>query len=256
MNILYMLTSLDEDGDGQIVFDPSWEIFDINVSFSTSIFDKSGESFGDRLYSISPNGEVFAYGLSKSGSDWCTIHFKNVIKADFYPDKLKKVKDSCLSWTHDSQGLIYERYPDIQTYHDIKVYYHLLGTMQSEDQIIVEFEDNPTWELKAKVSECGHYLIVFTAQDCGGKSRVFYTKLLDSYESKPVLLPIVKDFEADYNYITNTGSLFYFLTNEGAPNSRILSVITFPDEDRDPQWNCIVEEHPKNVLDWASCVNQ
>ncbi|ODM96223.1 Prolyl endopeptidase [Orchesella cincta] len=256
-NILYTIQSLEEYGEGVVVFDPSIDIFDINVTLSTSSFVKSGEAFGERLYAISHNGEILAYGLSKDGSDWSTIHFKNVVTAEYYPDKLEKVKDCYLSWTHDNKGLFYGRYPDTHTYNNEKIFYHILGTMQSEDQLVIEFEDNPTWELKARVSDCGCYLIVYALQDCGGKCLVFYMTLSESlFQKKSELLPIVNEFVANYDYITNVGSLFYFLTNEGAPNSRILKINICSDEKMDYQWKCVVSEHPIDILDWASCVNQ
>lgn len=60
---------------------------------------------------LSEECEYFAYGLSSSGSDWVTIHF---IKADDLtklPDKLERVKFSCLAWTHDAKGIFYNSYP-------------------------------------------------------------------------------------------------------------------------------------------------
>lgn len=69
------------------------------------------------------------------------------------PDLLKNVKFSSLSWTHDNKGVFYNRYhvdsksdgtETSQNLHQ-KLYYHYLGTEQSEDILCAEFLDEPKW---------------------------------------------------------------------------------------------------------------
>lgn len=90
-SVLFMFRSLDEEGE--VFLDPNSLSEDGTVAIST--------------YAFSENGEVFAYGLSGSGSDWLSIHFKNVLTGETYPEILHKVKFTSLSWTHDDKGVFY-----------------------------------------------------------------------------------------------------------------------------------------------------
>ena len=60
----------------------------------------------------SHDGLVFSYSLSTSGSDWQEIKFRNVETGEDYPETLKKVKFSNITWTVDNKGIFYGCYPD------------------------------------------------------------------------------------------------------------------------------------------------
>ena len=62
--------------------------------------------------SFSYDGKLFAYGLSESGSDWFTIHVKDVATGKDLPDKLVKAKFSGIEWTQDGKGFFYGCYPE------------------------------------------------------------------------------------------------------------------------------------------------
>jgi len=53
---------------------------------------------------ISQDGELMAYGLSTSGSDWQEWKVRDVETGIDLPDQLKWIKFSGASWTHDGQG--------------------------------------------------------------------------------------------------------------------------------------------------------
>ena len=53
---------------------------------------------------FSHDGSLLAYGLSTSGSDWFTIHIKDVATGQDMPEKLEKAKFSSIEWTKDGKG--------------------------------------------------------------------------------------------------------------------------------------------------------
>lgn len=59
------------------------------------------------IQSFSRDGEVFAYGLPVSGSEWHTVHFLNVSSKQKLADVLTKVKNTNIKWK-GNEGIFYE----------------------------------------------------------------------------------------------------------------------------------------------------
>ncbi|XP_069687004.1 prolyl endopeptidase isoform X1 [Periplaneta americana] len=247
-SVLYVQDSL--DSEPKVFLDPNLLSDDGTVALSRTRF--------------SEDGKVLAYGLSRSGSDWVTIHFKSVETGEDYPEILEKVKFSPMTWTHDNKGLFYGRYPDqvgktdgsetVSNQHQ-KLYYHRVGTPQSEDVLVVEFPEEPLWRIGAEVSDCGQWLIITPQKDCRDNLLFFcdLKSLPDNKISGKVnLTQVVHKLEADYEYITNEGPICIFRTNKNAPNYRLIKIdFTNPAQEN---WTTLIPEHEKDVLDWASAV--
>lgn len=102
------------------------------------------------------DGNLLAYGLSSSGSDWFTIHIRDVKTGQDLPDKLEKAKFSGIEWTKDNKGFFYGCYPETSDdatgtqageLSNQKIFYHRVGTEQKDDIKVVEFKDHPKWML-------------------------------------------------------------------------------------------------------------
>ncbi|XP_021915784.1 prolyl endopeptidase isoform X1 [Zootermopsis nevadensis] len=247
-SVLYIQDSL--DSKPRVFLDPNLLSDDGTVALSRTRF--------------SEDGKILAYGLSSSGSDWVTIHFKLVDTGEDYPEVLEKVKFSSMTWTHDNEGLFYGRYPDqvgkadgsetVGMQHQ-KLYYHRVGTPQSEDILVVEFPEEPLWRIDAEVSDCGQWLIVMPQKDCRD-NLLFFCDLKslpdNKISGKLNLTQVVYKLEADYEYVTNEGPICIFRTNKNAPNYHLIKIdFTNPSQEN---WTTLVPEHEKDVLDWASAV--
>ncbi|XP_030665378.1 prolyl endopeptidase isoform X2 [Nomascus leucogenys] len=168
--VLYVQDSL--EGEARVFLDPNILSDDGTVAL--------------RGYAFSEDGEYFAYGLSASGSDWVTIKFMKVDGAKELPDVLERVKFSCMAWTHDGKGMFYNSYPqqdgksdgtETSTNLHQKLYYHVLGTDQSEDILCAEFPDEPKWMGGAELSDDGRYVLLSIREGCDPVNRLWYCDL-------------------------------------------------------------------------------
>merc|ERR1712179_220055 len=217
-----------------------------------------------RATSWSHDGSILAYGLSKSGSDWTTIKFRNVETGEDFEEEIEKVKFSGITWTHDNKGVFYGCYPDhdltcatgkdTKSHENQKLYYHRVGTKQAQDVLCVEFPEQPKWMIDAAVSDCGRYLFVMASQDCKYNLLHFCDLEVvakDGINSKFALTEIVTKFDADYDFVTNQGTKCVFHTNKGAQNFKLVTIdLTSPSES---SWVDLVPEG-EDVLEWATGV--
>ncbi|XP_048107083.1 prolyl endopeptidase isoform X1 [Alosa alosa] len=216
-----------------------------------------------RGYAFSEEGDMLAYGISASGSDWVEIRFLRVDGAKPLEDKLEQVKFSCMAWTHDGRGLFYNSYPkqegksdgtETSTNLHQKLYYHVLGTPQSEDVLCAEFPDQPKWMSGVEVSDDGRYVLLSIREGCDPVNRLWYCDLQTVPQGITGLLPWVKlidNFDAEYEYVTNEGTVFTFKTNLDAPRYRLIN-IDFS-QPAMSAWKELIPQHDKDVLVFATC---
>jgi prolyl oligopeptidase len=184
--------------------------------------------------SFSDSGKLVAYAQSASGSDWTTWKVMEVATGKQLTDEVKWVKSSGATWTKDEQGFFYGRY-DIpadgaafqQKNLNHKLFYHKLGTPQSDDQLVMERPDFPTWVFHADVTEDGRYLFVVISKGTDDKYRIMYR---DQTQPNAPFVELINNFDHGYDLIGNDGSVCYFRTDRDAPRKRIIAIdLTKPD---------------------------
>jgi prolyl oligopeptidase len=179
---------------------------------------------------VTDDARLMAYGLATAGSDWQQWKVRDVGTGKDRQDLLDWVKFSNTSWKKDGSGFFYSRYdkPDeknklrSQVYNH-KLFFHRLGTQQSQDKLIYERPDQKEWLFNAEVTDDGRYLIISVQRGTDPKNRIFYKNLADP-NSKVVEL--LDKADAEYDFIDNEGPVFVFRTNLGAPLGRIISIDT------------------------------
>jgi prolyl oligopeptidase len=180
-------------------------------------------------YDLTDDGKMMAYTLSEAGSDWVTIHVRDVASGKDTGEVIRWVKFSGPSWSHDGKGFYYSRYEQPEKGSELKaenynqkVYYHVLGEPQEKDRLVYARPDFPKWGLNAAETEDGRYLMIFVREGTKPEDCFFYRDLSQGPDAPVVeLLP---GFEAEWNYLGNEGTRFYFLTTHQAPNRRVVVI--------------------------------
>ncbi|XVE69651.1 hypothetical protein DITRI_Ditri10aG0007400 [Diplodiscus trichospermus] len=255
-NVLYMQDGL--DGEPEELLDPNTLSEDGTVSL--------------KAISVSEDAKYLAYGLSSSGSDWVTIKVMRLEDKTGEPDSLSWIKFSDISWTHDSKGFFYSRYPvpkdgetlDAGTETSVNVnhelYYHFLGTNQSEDILCWSDPENPKHMFGGRVTDDGKYLLLYIDEGCGPVNKLYFFAMtafpegLEGFKGSKDPLPFVKlidHLDAQYIAVANDDSSFTFLTNKDAPKYKLVRV----DLKEPSKWIDVVPEDEKDVLESACAVN-
>ncbi|HET8675594.1 MAG TPA: prolyl oligopeptidase family serine peptidase [Blastocatellia bacterium] len=179
---------------------------------------------------ISEDGKLMAYGLSTAGSDWQEWRVRDIATGKDLPDTIKWVKFSGASWTRDGKGFFYSRYNEpkeatklADTNFYQKLYYHRIGTNQSEDVLVYERPDVKEFGFGGEVTEDGRYLIINVWKGTEKNNRVYY-KDLSAKDAEVVKL--LDDFDASYGFIGNEGPVFWFQTDLNAPRSKVIAIDT------------------------------
>ena len=216
-DVLYWLDDL--AGEPQILIDPNALSEDGTVALSGS--------------AVSKDGQYLAYGLSDAGSDWQTWHVRQVEDGEDLKDQLEWIKFSDASWDGKGEGFFYSRYdaPDgaalkqANYYH--KLYYHRLGTDQSEDRLVYERPDQKEWGFNGAVTEDGRYLVIYVWHGTAAENAVF---ILDLEDPEAAVMEVLPDFDAEYMVVGNEGTRFFIKTDYNAPQQRLLAVdLTHPE---------------------------
>lgn len=179
--------------------------------------------------SVTDDGKLLAYGLSEAGSDWVEYYVRDVDTGEDLSDHLKWIKFSGASWTRDNQGFFYARFDQPkddklqETNRFPRLYYHRLGTPQSEDKLIFHTPDQEEWVFGGSVTDDGRYLIISIAKGTERKNRVYYMDLEGGDEKVVKLIDV---FEARYSFIDNDGQVFWFFTDLDAPRGRVIAIDT------------------------------
>jgi prolyl oligopeptidase len=196
-------------------------------------------------FSLSRNGKYLAYGISQGGSDWVSLSVMEVESRKKLADEIKWLKVSGVSWQGD--GFYYSRYPAPEKGRELSgrnefqtVYFHKVGTPQSEDVLIYEDKENPQRFQNVGTTEDERFAILSISERGKGKkgNAVFY-KDLSKNETK--FSPIVGEIGDDnFGVIDNIGDKFLIRTNRNAPNGRV--VLVDPKNPDEKNWQEVLPE--------------
>ncbi len=209
--VLYKKQNL-EDTAATVFLDPNTFSEDGTVTLNGTNFTK--------------DGSLLAYLIAQGGSDWRKIIVRDVSTMELIGDTLVDVKFSGVAWK-GNEGFYYSSYDKPKEGSELsgmtsqhKLFYHKLGTKQSDDKLIFGGEKQKRRYIGAELTEDEKYLIITAAVSTTGNE--LYIQDLSKPNSK--ITPVVKGFESDQYVIDNEGTRLLIYTNHEAPNFRLVEV--------------------------------
>ena len=167
------------------------------------------------------DGKMCAYSISEGGSDWRKVLIMDVESKEILEDTLVDIKFSGLSW-RGNEGFYYSSYEkpegsELSAKTDQhRLFFHKLGTPQSEDEIIFG-DDMKRRYVFGYVTENGKHLVIGASESTSG-NELYLQDLSD--ESSP-LVQILDNFDSDSYVMHADDEYFYFSTNMDAPNKKV-----------------------------------
>ncbi|MFC4220727.1 prolyl oligopeptidase family serine peptidase [Flagellimonas marina] len=229
----YVVYRKKEGGEEEVFLDPNTFSEDGTTSLMGLSFTKDGSKAG--------------YLISEGGSDWRKAIVLDAETKEIVEDTLVDIKFSGISWK-GNEGFFYSSYDkpegsELSAKTDQhKLYYHKLGTPQSQDQVIFggteEEKHRYVW---GSVSEDEKYLFISASVSTSG-NKLF---LMDLTLDHPELVTILDDTDSDTNVIDTEGTKLFLVTNRNAPNKKVVVVdATNPTPEN---WKDLIPE-TENVL--------
>lgn len=210
--VLYRYKTGDDPSTAEVFIDPN-------------TFAKDGTISLDQVR-FSTDGSKLAYSISEGGSDWRKIIILDAESKVKIGDTLIDVKFSGISWKGE-EGFYYSSYdkPDgseLSAKTDQhKLYYHKLGTPQSEDAVVFGgAEAEKHRYISGSVTEDNRYLLVSASVSTSGNK--LFIKDLKNPDSG--FVTILDNTDTDSYVMDNDGSKLFIVTNLNAPNKRIVWV--------------------------------
>jgi prolyl oligopeptidase len=200
--------------------------------------------------SIREDGKYIAYNLSQSGSDWNDILVMEVATGKTLPDTIKWVKFSQAAWKGD--GFYYSTYPAPTSYaysgknENNKVFYHKLGTKQSEDEVVYADPKHPNRKWEIDVTDDQRFMALLGSESTHG--NCFAVKETNATQWNWV----DTNFTNSYHLIDNIGNVLLVHTNAGAPNWQL--VMIDPAQPQQSNWKKIIPES-NDLLESVSVCN-
>lgn len=171
------------------------------------------------------DGSLAAYQLSEGGSDWRKVIVLKTSDKSVVGDTLIDVKFSGLAWK-GNEGFYYSSYDKpkagsqlsgLTQYH--KLYFHKLGTSQSDDKLVFGGEVMPRRYIGASLTEDEKYLSITAANSTTGNELY-----IQDLSTNGPIVTVVNNFDSESYVIDNEGTKLFIFTNLNAPNNKIVTV--------------------------------
>jgi prolyl oligopeptidase len=203
------------DGDGKVLLDPNAWAADGTIALGQA--------------EVSDDGRLLAYAKQEAGSDWVTIHVKEIESGRELDDVLEWSRHGNIVWNAAGDGFYYARYPEPpegQKFQALAlnqmVYFHKLGTPQADDVVVYADPEHPEWSTWLARTDDNRYLVLSVNRSTDPQNKVL-VRPVDAPAETP-WTRLVDDFDNEWGFIGNQDATLFFLTDLGAPTKRVVSL--------------------------------
>ena len=228
-SVLYVQKGL--DGQPEVLLDPNQWSTDGTTRLT--------------LFSPSKDAKYAAYGVSRGGSDWQEYNVLNLATKKPLADKLAWIKVSGVAW--HGHGFFYSRYPAPEKGHELssrnenhQVYYHRIGTAQSDDELVYEDAANPQRFHGVGTTEDERFAVLSVSERGKGKkgNALFVRDLSKGEKTFSPLIGVIGD--DSFDVVDNVGDKLLVVTDRHAPNGRV--VLVDPATPGEANWKTVLPE--------------
>lgn len=205
-----VLYRTDKNGNTEVFLDPNKFSSDGTTSLSGVSFNKKGN--------------LAAYRISEGGSDWNKIIVMDAITKKVIDVTIENVKFSGLSWKGE-EGFYYSSYDKpkgsaLSAKTDThKVYYHKLGTPQTEDQLISGGENFKRRYLGAGLTDDERFLVLSASNATSGNE--LYIK---DIKNNTDFIPVQQGYDYNTSVVDSKGDEIFMITDKNAPNKKLVKM--------------------------------
>ena len=174
--------------------------------------DKSYFAIGGQ--SISSDNNLLVYGVDLVSRREYTLQVKDLTTGEELEDKIENTTGRA-TWANDNKTFFYTK-KDPQTLRSYQVYKHVLGTVESDDELVFEEKDE-TFSCFIYKTKSDKFLMIGSSQTLSTEYR--YLDASDPNGEWKIFQPR----EADHEYgVDHFGDDFYITTNDNAKNFRLM----------------------------------
>lgn len=181
--------------------------------------------------SYSPAGRYLTYYTTDGQSRWMEARVLRVGDGKTLAEALTGIYTggSSVAWRQDGAGFFYTRYPVPANPQDPlgrpRIYYHTVGTPQTEDRLIHERPEDPQLTFSLRTTDDGHYLII-SASESGGSFNGMYDRLfyLDLRAAGAPVRELFPGLDASVAFEGSHNGRFWIRTSHRAPQLRVVAV--------------------------------
>ena len=204
------------------------------------------------LSGFSNDDRYATYSRSEGGSDWTEMRVIEIETGKELEDRIQWTKFGGSAWQGD--GFYYSGFEKPAEGKELtaanenqKIYFHKLGTAQTQDTLIYEDPAHPRRYQGVNITDDERFMFLTISEGTYGNELYFK----DLQAKKQEFIPLVQGFEHSTNVVDNLEDKILLITDRDAPNNRVMLV-----DSKKPaleNWTVLIPEKP-DVLNSVSVV--